>query len=94
MRLIDADALQTALVAEYSGISGYKTREQFYKAIEIAHRQPAIDPERHGEWIQRRFGSSDVICSECNTLQTNHDSSYKSRFCPHCGARMDERGGA
>lgn len=42
MRPIDADALQTALVDEYSGISGHKTREKFYRAIEIVRRQPTI----------------------------------------------------
>lgn len=45
MRLIDADALQTALVDEYSGISGYKTREKFCGAIEIVRRQPTIIPQ-------------------------------------------------
>lgn len=44
MRPIDADALQTALVDEYSGISGYKTREGFYRAIEIVRQQPTISP--------------------------------------------------
>lgn len=42
MRLIDADALQDALVKEYNGITGYKTREKFYRAIEIAKNQPII----------------------------------------------------
>lgn len=44
MRLIDADALQTALVDKYRGIDGYKTREKFYQAIEIVRRQPTIAP--------------------------------------------------
>ena len=44
---------------------------------------------KHGRWINRRFGSADVICSECRTLETNRDSNYKSRFCPNCGAKMD-----
>lgn len=42
MRLIDADALQTAMVGEYNKISGYKTREKFYRAIEIVRQQPTI----------------------------------------------------
>ena len=47
---------------------------------------------KHGRWINRRFGSADVICSECRTLETNRDSNYKSRFCPNCGAKMDGKG--
>lgn len=45
--------------------------------------------QKHGQWVRRRFGSTDVFCSECRTLQTNRDSNYKSRHCPNCGAKMD-----
>lgn len=75
MRLIDADALQTALVNEYTSIAGYKTRVQFYKAIEILRHQPTItygSPLAHGRWDGESDGYTDgepVIdvwyCSKC-----------------------------
>ena len=54
------------------------------------YRTPAnVAPVVHGRWIERNQNSADVICSECNTLETNRDSNYKSCFCPSCGAKMD-----
>lgn len=47
--------------------------------------------DRHGEWLQPMFNHEyisqppAVLCSECN-----HWSNNISRFCPHCGAKMDE----
>lgn len=47
--------------------------------------------DRHGEWLQPMFNHEyisqppAVLCSECN-----HWSNNVSRFCPHCGAKMDE----
>lgn len=64
---------------------------EIVKSIEeYVKNQPAanVREDVRGEWLQRRFFSSDVICSLCGTLETNKDSNYKSRFCPHCGARM------
>lgn len=61
------------------------------EGIEALKSVPVVDvaPVRHGRWERRRFCSTDVICSECSTLETNHDSNYKSRYCPFCGAKMD-----
>lgn len=52
---------------------------------------PSADvvPVVHAKWVKRSFVSSDVFCSECHTLETTKESNYKSRYCPHCGAKMD-----
>ena len=45
--------------------------------------------ERVGKWIDEGENSA-PICSECKSRALlNYESDYhKSRFCPHCGARM------
>lgn len=65
-----------------------------HDAIEIMteiHYMPSEDvaPVIHAKWVKRSFVSSDVFCSECRTLEKFGDSNYKSRYCPHCGAKMD-----
>lgn len=65
-----------------------------HDAIEImaeVHYMPAADvkPVMRAEWIKRSFVSSDVFCSECRTIEKNTDSNYRSRYCPHCGAKMN-----
>lgn len=48
-----------------------------------------VAPVIHAKWVKRSFVSFDVFCSECRTLEKFGDSNYKSRYCPHCGAKMD-----
>ena len=61
------------------------TVEQYIDAETAADVVPVV----HAEWVKRSFVSSDVFCSECHTLETTRDSNYKSKYCPHCGAKMD-----
>ena len=55
----------------------------------LAKRIVTLD--MHGEWLQPMFNHEyisqppEVLCSECN-----HWSNHISRFCPHCGAKMDK----
>jgi hypothetical protein len=103
VRLIDANALDFALVDEYitdksqtAALTG-KGRCIFNAAIDIARCRvgdaPTIDatPARHGEWrivnVPKKWGGPTLRCSECNTGTT-----YKWNYCPNCGAKMD--GGA
>lgn len=91
MRLIDADAAIDRYYAEYEKqeiCDGSEDRDWLKKCIDEA---PTIEaePVRHRRWLNRRFGSTDVICSECCTLETVRDSNYKTNYCPNCGAKMD-----
>ena len=43
-----------------------------------------VQEVRHGHWKQRMSTLTSVKCSECGTY---HE--YDTRYCPHCGARMD-----
>lgn len=53
----------------------------------------------HGRWIINKYG--ETVCSECdnNALQVltgclvnRHFEPHKSKFCPNCGARMENGG--
>lgn len=55
---------------------------------------PAVDaaPVRHGRWIEGTL-SSRLICSECGheaIYNENANEPYFTKFCPECGAMMDE----
>lgn len=52
----------------------------------------AAEPIKHGRWVPVTNGRGGFECSVC----TNYAPSYRdgvewlSRFCPNCGAKMDE----
>ena len=53
---------------------------------------PTIDPVKHGKWKREALGSTSGYgttvmykCSECERMAIS-----RYRFCPNCGARMDE----
>ena len=54
--------------------------------MEAIDEQPSADVQevKHGHWKQRMSTLTSVKCSECGTY---HE--YDTRYCPHCGARMD-----
>ena len=86
-RLIDADVLtddilKSAVMIDDTGIqTGYEI------AIELIKRQPTIDaePVRHGKWIEYPTADGMNQCSACGVLRFG-----ESKYCPNCGARMDE----
>ena len=80
-RLIDANALMNRI-----------DHDTAFSALleELLDEQPTIDaePVRHGKWIYHIDSESigeTWICSECNGEEL-----CKTKFCPYCGARMDE----
>ena len=84
MRLIDADALITDLVAVKNIYPVCIIR-----AIEAA---PTIEaaPVKRGKWKLRKGGSG--TCDQCHFTQLNvWDMDNWDNFCAHCGADMRER---
>ena len=75
-----------ALISDEDGeYSGYYTEDVDIESMPAADVKPVM----RAEWIKRSFVSSDVFCSECRTIEKNTDSNYRSRYCPHCGAKMN-----
>ena len=63
-------------------------------ALEIIKRhQSDVAPVRHGYWIEQ-CEESLYSCSACGTEWVTIEGTPKENgmdFCPHCGARMDEK---
>ena len=96
MKVIYADALKQALQAHYETVEqDFSVSDSFragvivgleVAAFEIDDAKP-IDskPEVHAYWWWEDLDEY-WVCSHCN----NGESSEKRKYCPDCGARMDE----
>ena len=47
-----------------------------------------VAPVRHGRWLCGDYYDIGDVCSECDCDSQMTHPSY--RYCPNCGARMDE----
>lgn len=92
-RLIDADYLLKELEDWQADLDDAISGRQLgvTDAIVIACQIPTVDavPVRHGKWENSRpdapmFGF--YYCSLCGRKRT----SPQDRYCPNCGARMEE----
>lgn len=43
---------------------------------------------RHGRWL---YDEGDVVCSECDGIVPGEIEYIRYKFCPWCGAKMDEK---
>lgn len=61
--------------------------EKKFRFYDIIDSLPPADvrPNIHARW--ESDGHGHIICSACKEANV---STWKSRFCPMCGARMDE----
>lgn len=93
MRLIDADKLNFVKLQDTNG-KAVPANEYiaFLKgaiaAEELIKKAPTIDAEPvvHGHWIQKGF---DCVCSNCGSF----NGAFGIKYCPNCGAKMDEEQG-
>ena len=83
MRLIDADlAIQKSKEPSIYDLTDF---EEFINSL------PTVDaePVRRGKWV--KFGNDIRYCSECSKcgyLQSIYLK--KPKYCPNCGAKMEE----
>ena len=93
MRPIDADAL----IQKWENVHSKDTSFAMavIGAINDVKHAPTIDAEPviHGKWLTAygehiSFGVRPHVsfCSQCNEV-----TAFKYRYCPNCGARMDEK---
>lgn len=70
---------------DYGGVN-----EAYNMAISLLKEQ---EP-KSGHWtVLKNCSNAGVYCSECQTKVFDHYPMPKklSRFCPHCGAKMEEK---
>lgn len=93
MRTIDADHLTKRVIE--NEIHMHRKPEALTTLITS---EPTVDaePVRHGRWIGISDGYADGYpvydeweCSECGVVFEDEEPPYK--YCPCCGAKMDER---
>lgn len=52
-----------------------------------------VEPVKHGHWLLDSSGAE--FCSECGEYPFDdgeyHISGWLSKYCPNCGAKMDEK---
>ena len=103
-RLIDIDRLCNDLAKRWSIAD--KKKEDIIRAVmadvvtPIVVSQPTVDavPVRHGRWI-RVYSRPGVFkylgwtCDQCGQRTGNEYAPQWYKFCPNCGALMDERDG-
>ena len=92
-RLIDADALIPMMkyATTDSEIGVFPIKIGFDAIAEVINSAQTVEaePVRHGKWLPREEGVvypfwERYTCSECG------EHSDDKRYCPNCGARMDE----
>ena len=67
-------------------------------AMNAIDEMPAADvvPVKHGHWISLDDYFEDAQCSECGDALVIGDCSFNDfcecyKYCPNCGAKMDEK---
>ena len=102
-RLIDADqALAEAerLLELYNlAMAGAETnreinhvfkRQELFKAVRaVVNTCPTVDPVKHGRWVKRNTVGT-ATCSICGGIIYNSYDNEANKYCPNCGAKMDQ----
>lgn len=85
---IEREAVERKLADIYMELGGYKTRDAFYKAIDLVHRYPAADvaPVRRGRWDEN---GRCTMCGGHAPFWCMASTYYKSQYCFECGAKTD-----
>ena len=97
-RYVDADKLRWKLYGfeRWTGID----EAPYEYAEDVLDREPTVDavPVRHGKWIEypeclkheKAFAEEDIVCSCCGEVfNTLDNDTYRFKYCPNCGAKMD-----
>ena len=93
MRLINADVLKQHIDKLPALPDGnFAGNHSALKAL--INMQPTVDavPVRHGHWKEDTGGYGFWLCSHCGFVSEASAADLLYRYCPHCGARMDEEG--
>ena len=92
---IEREALEVELNHRLNFLMGENGEYDHYtsgfdEAVTRVENFPAADvaPVRHGKWLYGDYYDIGDVCSECDWDSKMTHPSY--RYCPNCGAKMDE----
>ena len=96
MRLKDAEALEEKienLITRFKALGRKQVAEDYNFVLTVLSTAPTIEakPVVHAHW--EKWGCQGTVCSNCHgrVLYECDGQEEKSKFCPHCGAQMDEK---
>ena len=99
MRLIDAEALEEKienLITRFKALGRKQVAEDYNFALTVLSTAPTIEAKLvvHAHWIEKWTEESghELICSNCGEYALMNGEFYSdfSKYCPYCGATMDE----
>lgn len=100
MSPIDADEVREKmlkLLDHHLMMCNYSADSATQDCIEVINEAAVVDAEPvvHGRWIKSdflRIGANQYRCSKCweDEWWLYHFSLGDSKYCPNCGAKMDE----
>lgn len=94
MQLKDADELKKSLERMLcTGKEPDKERYTYDVVCCVIDEVPSVDaePVRHGRWVKSGYacGESEWTCTVCGNKEWRTSTS-RLKFCPFCGAKMDD----
>lgn len=87
VRIIDADELKRELAWLYKNAE-WGSRETHFSLADMEcniDMMATVYSIRQGRWLERGLYALGYRCSICNEVAL-----CRSRYCPNCGARMDD----
>ena len=90
-RYIDADAILKDMCARCTNFENdipiCKEKECAYTLLVKSAPTADVREIKHGHWIEINRDMGIYRCSQCREIIGGQT---RSRFCPHCGTKMDE----
>lgn len=100
MRLIDAEAFEKSVRTDfwehYTDCHDTYQTDLLELIMDNLAEQPTVEakPVVHAHWLEQIIdGSQELMCSNCGEYALMNDEFYSefSKYCPYCGAQMDEK---
>lgn len=96
MRLIDADELMEKTIGVVVYDEGGWDCNVRAVPDHVVENAPTIEaePVRHGRWVKQwcdnnMIGHEYAECCICGCSMLDTNQFWNSKYCPHCGAKMD-----
>ena len=94
MPFIDEDRLYENIEEKYKFAQG-EARKAYSDVLDTICEMPRayVQEVRHGRWVnesRQMYGPISAQCSVCELFSGTWLRNAPYKYCPHCGAKMDE----